>query len=69
VTAENNSAKNVYIQSVKLNGKPLTVPFITYEDIMAGAKLDLVMGPEPSKWAADWNPPVLPGVSHGLKPR
>ena len=69
VTAENNSTKNVYIQSVKLNGKPLTVPFITYEDIMAGAKLDLVMGPEPSKWAADWNPPVLPGVSHGLKPR
>jgi predicted alpha-1,2-mannosidase len=69
VTAENNSTKNVYIQSVKLNGKPLTVPYITYEDIMAGAKLDLVMGPEPSKWAADWNPPVLPGVSHGLKPR
>jgi predicted alpha-1,2-mannosidase len=69
VTAQNNSAKNVYIQSAKLNGKPLTVPVLTYEDILAGATLDLVMGPTPSTWAADWNPAPLPGVAHGLKPR
>jgi predicted alpha-1,2-mannosidase len=69
VSAENNSTQNVYIQSATLNGKPLSVPFITWEDIMGGATLNLVMGPKPSTWAADWNPAPLPGVSHGVKPR
>jgi predicted alpha-1,2-mannosidase len=59
VAAQNNSAKNVYIQSATLNGKPLTVPVIQYADIVSGASLMLVMGPAPSKWAADWNPPSL----------
>jgi predicted alpha-1,2-mannosidase len=59
VSAENNSAKNVYIQSATLNGKPLTIPVIRYDDIVAGASLKLVMGPAPSRWAADWNPAPL----------
>ncbi|HMF63891.1 MAG TPA: GH92 family glycosyl hydrolase [Edaphobacter sp.] len=63
VAAENNSAKNVYIQSAMLNGKPLTIPLIRYDDIVAGASLKLVMGPAPSRWAADWNPAPLEGSS------
>ena len=62
VSAENNSAKNVYIQSATLNGKPLTIPVIRYDDIVAGASLKLVMGPAPSKWASDWVPTRLPGA-------
>jgi predicted alpha-1,2-mannosidase len=63
VTAENNSAKNVYIQSATLNGKPLTIPVIRYDDIVAGATLKLVMGPTPSGWASDWAPVRLPGAA------
>jgi putative alpha-1,2-mannosidase len=56
VEAETNSDKNVYIQSATLGGKALDVPVITWADIMKGATLKLVMGPEPSQWAADWKP-------------
>jgi len=63
VSAENNSAKNVYIQSAMLNGKPLTIPVIRYDDILAGASLKLVMGPMPSNWASDWAPAPLPGTA------
>jgi predicted alpha-1,2-mannosidase len=66
VSAENNSAKNVYIQSAILNGKPLATPVIRYDDILAGASLKLVMGAAPSKWASDWTPAPLPGVAASL---
>jgi putative alpha-1,2-mannosidase len=56
VLAENNSDKNIYIQSATLGGKPLAKPLITWEDIQSGATLHLVMGPNPSQWAADWKP-------------
>jgi predicted alpha-1,2-mannosidase len=68
VIADNNSATNRYIQSATLNGKALNVPKISYEDIMSGSTLHLTMGSSPSKWAADWSPAPLPGVSVGLKP-
>lgn len=48
VNARNNSQKNVYIQSAKLNGKPYTANFIRYADIMAGGILELEMGPTPN---------------------
>jgi predicted alpha-1,2-mannosidase len=69
VHAENSSAKNVYIQSATLNGRPLTAPVINYEEILAGGLLNFVMGPAPSKWASDWNPAPMPGMAIGLKPR
>jgi predicted alpha-1,2-mannosidase len=69
VNAKNNSDANVYIQSATLNGKLLTVPVIRYEDIVAGGSLDFVMGPKPSKWAADWSPQPIAGVAVGLKPQ
>jgi putative alpha-1,2-mannosidase len=60
VTAHNNSEKNVYIQSAKLNGKPLDAPVVRYDDIIRGGSLEFVMGPEPSHWAAAWRAkPVL----------
>ena len=56
VSARNNTARNIYIQSATLNGKPLDVPMITYAQIEAGGTLDFVMGPKPSRWAAEWHP-------------
>jgi predicted alpha-1,2-mannosidase len=67
VTAKNNGSKNIYIQSATLNGHALTVPVITYEDIVGGATLDYVMGPKPSSWASNWVPTPLPGHASGLK--
>lgn len=46
--AENNSAKNMYIQSATLNGKPLTHSWFSHTDLAAGGELRLVMGPTPN---------------------
>ena len=48
IIAEGNSPDNVYIQSATLNGKPLDANYITYQDIMSGGELHLVMGPSPA---------------------
>jgi rsbT co-antagonist protein RsbR len=44
IEASHNSAENVYIQSATLNGKPLDIPVITWEQIQAGGTLHFVMG-------------------------
>jgi len=49
VKAENLSENNFYIQSAKLNGKPLTVSYIKHSDIVSGGELILVMGSAPCK--------------------
>jgi putative alpha-1,2-mannosidase len=49
ITAKNLSDKNIYIQSVKLNGVPYSKSFITYRDIMDGGKLEFKMGGVPNK--------------------
>ncbi len=50
VVAKHNSAKNVYIQSAKLNGKPYRKSYIDYATITAGGTLTFEMGNQ----AADW---------------
>ena len=49
VIAKNNSPKNPYIQSATLNGKLITRSWITHQEITAGGKLVLRMGPTPNK--------------------
>ncbi len=49
IKAKNNSSKNIYIQSAKLNGKDYTKSFISHEDIMGGGELIFEMGAEPNK--------------------
>lgn len=51
VVAKNNSDKNIYVQSARLNGKTLKNSYIDFNDIRHGGTLELVMGPKPSKWA------------------
>ncbi|PIE88790.1 MAG: glycosyl hydrolase family 92 [Bacteroidetes bacterium] len=48
VNARGASAKNKYIKSAKLNGKPLEVIYLTHNDLMAGGELELVMTDTPS---------------------
>jgi len=50
IEAKNNSAKNIYIQSAKLNGKTYTRSYIDYKDIMKGGTLEFVMGEKPSSF-------------------
>jgi putative alpha-1,2-mannosidase len=44
ITVKNQSEKNVYIQKILLNGKPLTGLTITHQEIMAGGELVFFMG-------------------------
>jgi predicted alpha-1,2-mannosidase len=44
ILTKNNSAKNKYIQSAKLNGKPLNKPFFSHQEILSGGILEFEMG-------------------------
>jgi predicted alpha-1,2-mannosidase len=49
ITAPNLSDKNIYIQQIKLNGKPYNQFIIKHEDIANGGTLEFIMGPKPKK--------------------
>ncbi len=49
MTAESLSEQNVYVQSVRLNGKDWNSPFLPYSELKNGGTLDFVMGPKPNK--------------------
>ena len=52
INAKDVSSKNIYVQSVALNGKNYTKDYLNYSDIMNGGSVDFVMGSEPNKkWA------------------
>jgi predicted alpha-1,2-mannosidase len=62
IVAHNNSAKNIYIQSATLNGKPWNKPWFSHSDMVDGGTLSLTMGPLPNKqWgsAVDAVPPSM----------
>jgi predicted alpha-1,2-mannosidase len=47
--ANNCSVINKYIQSAKFNGQPINTPSFTHDQLTAGGKLELEMGPKPNK--------------------
>jgi predicted alpha-1,2-mannosidase len=49
IKAANVSAKNIYIKSVKLNGKAYKKSFFTHEDLMRGGALEFTMSDVPNK--------------------
>jgi len=53
VVAHNNGPENVYVQSLKVNGKPWKQAWIRHADIAAGATLEFEMGSKPSAWGSD----------------
>ena len=48
ISANGNSAKNVYIQSATLNGKNYDLNYITYQDIINGGTLTFQMAAKPN---------------------
>ena len=50
VVAKNNSDRNIYVQSARLNGKAYTKSYVDFKDIQRGGTLELTMGAKPSKW-------------------
>ncbi|MCS4229985.1 putative alpha-1,2-mannosidase [Stenotrophomonas maltophilia] len=62
VNAADNSPANVYVQSLRVNGKPWTKTWLPHEIIAAGATLDFQMGPQPSRWGTGEGD-VLPSLT------
>lgn len=53
ISTEGQADENLYIQSVTLNGRPLTRTWIGHDEIVAGGELKFVMGAEPNlTWGA-----------------
>ena len=44
IVAHNNSPENKYIRGIRLNGASYDLPYISYEDIMAGGVIEFDMG-------------------------
>ena len=54
ITVENASDRNVYVQSVTLDGKPYAKSYLPVDVLTRGADLHFVMGPEPDlSWGRD----------------
>ncbi|MFF1480903.1 GH92 family glycosyl hydrolase [Streptomyces sp. NPDC058301] len=50
VKAPKNSSRNLYVQSLKLNGKAWTSTALPHSLLARGGTLDFAMGPRPSAW-------------------
>ncbi|MEU4801720.1 GH92 family glycosyl hydrolase [Actinosynnema sp. NPDC023587] len=59
INAPGNSARNIYVQSLKVNGKKWDKAYLPHAALAQGGTLDFEMGPAPSTWAtgADAVPP------------
>ncbi len=68
ITAHNTSADNKYIQSIRLNGKPLNQVWFRHADIANGGMLDIEMGNTPNtQLGAD--PSTFPPDSLTVNPK
>lgn len=50
VNAPDVSKENIYIRSIKIDGKPYDKTFITHEQIMSGATVDMEMSATPASF-------------------
>ncbi|MEO8786786.1 MAG: glycoside hydrolase domain-containing protein, partial [Chitinophagaceae bacterium] len=51
------SDKNIYIQSIKLNGKPYQKLYITHADMVKGGTLEFEMGSKPNQKLSSYEVP------------
>jgi predicted alpha-1,2-mannosidase len=49
IVAHGNSPTNLYIQSARLNGRPINRAWLRHQEIADGGTLDLTMGPAPNQ--------------------
>ncbi|SDS57887.1 GH92 family glycosyl hydrolase [Microlunatus soli] len=52
VNAPKNSAKNIYVQGLKINGESYRRTTLPHDLLAKGAVLDFDLGPQPSRWGA-----------------
>ncbi|MBR5728276.1 MAG: GH92 family glycosyl hydrolase [Muribaculaceae bacterium] len=50
IMVKNNSDRNRYIQSIRLNGKRYRKPYINHADLAHGGTLQITMGSKPKRW-------------------
>ena len=67
IVAHNASRDNKYVQSVRLNGRPLNQVWFRHADIANGGTLGLTMGNTPNV-ALGADPATVPPDSLGTKP-
>ena len=52
VIARDNGPQNVYVQSLKVNGREWTRAWLPHAEIAGGGTLEFRMGPQPSDWGS-----------------
>jgi len=57
IEAPGTSARNPYVQGASLNGVPLNRAWVSHQEVVNGGHLTLRMGPRPSRWSKDAQPP------------
>lgn len=50
IKAPNNSARNVYVQDVRVNGKRYNKTYLPHDVLSRGGVIEFGMGPRPSRW-------------------
>lgn len=66
INAANNSQANLYVQSLKINGKPYSKNWISHSSLMQGSNLNFYMSAQPNK-ARGSNPEDFPFSLSGQK--
>jgi predicted alpha-1,2-mannosidase len=64
ITADHNSDQNIYVQSMRVNGRSSDLTYVRQSDLTRGGSIDFRMGPRPSSWgtkAADAPPSPTKG--------
>ncbi len=59
VEAQGTSATNIYIQTATFNGRTLSRAWLRHEEVAAGGRLVLRMGPQPTAWGREERPPSM----------
>lgn len=67
MTAQNFSEENLFVQSVRLNGRPWKSTFLPYKELKNGGSIEFTMGPQPGKWGTDGE--NLPGAGAAVARR
>jgi hypothetical protein len=67
INAPKNGPDNVYVQGLRVNGRPTSRTWLTHDVLAAGATLDFDMGPAPSSWGTGPDD-VPPSVTSGDLP-
>ena len=63
VNAPNNSAKNIYVTGMRVNGTPTQQAWIDHKDIADGGTIDFEMGPTPTRGARRASCPRPPSAT------